>query len=189
MPTSRPGGRTARTRAAVFAAAEGLLQERGPAAISMADIAQAAGVASTSLYRRWGTVDALLLDVSMERLRTAKPIPNTGTLEGDLRAWGRAIARSLQNPARSSIFMVLVASVARMEASPERRSKALEPRVAQIREMLERASARGEKVPSQEDVRDFLLAPLYTRALFGGPLNEACVERFVSGLMNKSVAN
>lgn len=170
----------------MFAAAERLLQEQGPAAIGVTEIVQAAGVASTSIYRRWGTLDALLLDVAMERLRTTKPIPNTGSIKGDLKMWGLALVSSLRNPARSSIFMVLVASVARMEVSREQRAKVLEPRNAQICEMIDRALARGEDVPSPEDVRDYLLAPLYTRALFGGPLNEACVERLVTRLLDKS---
>lgn len=184
MVIRRPGGRTARTRVAVIQAALDLLSERGPAAISMADIAERAGVAATSLYRRWGSLDALLLDAAMERLRVSKPLPNTGSIEGDLRAWGFAIASGLRSQSRSSAFKVLVASAARMESGHEGRQKALEPRIAQIKEMLERARLRGEPVPSLIEVVDHLLAPLYTRALFGMEIDDEGVERLVRRLLD-----
>jgi AcrR family transcriptional regulator len=184
MIIRRPGGRTARTRASVIQSALDLLAERGPAAISMADIAERAGVAATSLYRRWGSLDALLLDAAMERLRVSKPLPDTGSLEGDLRAWGNAIASGLRSPSRSSAFKVIVASAARMESDHAERQKALEPRIAQIKEMLERAGLRGERVPSLIEVVDYLLAPLYTRALFGMEMDDEGVERLIRRLVD-----
>src|SRR5580698_9912573 len=98
MRKARPGGRTAETRAAVFAAAEALLREKDPGAISMVEIAGRAGVAPTSLYRRWGDVRTLLTEVAVEGLMRDAPLPDTGTLRGDLRAWARNIAASLSNP-------------------------------------------------------------------------------------------
>ena len=59
---SRPGGRTARTKDAVFEAVASLVSERGHAAVSMTDIADRAGVAVTSLYRRWGDVRVLTME-------------------------------------------------------------------------------------------------------------------------------
>ena len=180
----RPGGRSARTRAAVAEAASALLSERGPSGISMAEIAQRAGVAVTSLYRRWGSVDALLLDVAVDRLRGMKPLPDTGSLEGDLETWGNRIASSLRNPERTSIFRVLVASAARMDSNGTERHKALAPRIAQMAEMLDRAKQRGESAPSISDVVDYLMAPLYTRALFGMEIDDGCVSRLVRRLMD-----
>ena len=55
--TSRPGGRTARTAAAVFAAAINELSERGYDDISIETIAARAGVHKTTLYRRWHSKD------------------------------------------------------------------------------------------------------------------------------------
>src|SRR5277367_3379761 len=104
MTKTRPGGRTAQTRAAVFAAVEALLAEKSPAEVSMVEIAERAGVAATSLYRRWGDVRALLMEVAVERLMQDSPLPDTGTLRGDLLAWATAIAASLANPAGSIFF-------------------------------------------------------------------------------------
>jgi hypothetical protein len=59
----------------------------------------------------------------------------------------------------------------------------MQGRVDQIKTMLERARKRGEKPPALADVLDHLLAPLYTRALFGTPANEAFAEKLVERLM------
>ena len=74
----RPGGRSARNKAAVFEAAAALLAERGHESISMTDIAERAGMASTSLYRRWGDVRALMMEVAVEKLmrERRRPIPD-----------------------------------------------------------------------------------------------------------------
>src|SRR4029450_6681196 len=50
----RPGGRTARTRAAVFDAALEELADRGWDQVSVETIAARARVHKTTVYRRWG---------------------------------------------------------------------------------------------------------------------------------------
>jgi hypothetical protein len=49
--------------------------------------------------------------------------------------------------------------------------------------MLARARERGEKTPSTAEVLDHLLSPLYVRALFGAPADEAFAERLVERLI------
>src|ERR1700733_10000294 len=107
---SRPGGRTARTKGAVFEAVTDLVTERGHAAVSMADIAERAGVAATSLYRRWGDVRVLIMEVATEQLMRDKPLPDTGSLAGDLRKWARSIAAGLKSAEGSSFFQALAAT-------------------------------------------------------------------------------
>ena len=173
---SRPGGRTARTKAAVFEAVSALVSEKGHAAISMTDVAKRSGVAATSLYRRWGDVGALIMDVSVEQLMRDRPLPDTGTLAGDLQQWARSIASGLRRPEGSMFFRSLVATALTTEDGAAARTAALERRLEQIVAMLDRAKARGERAPSPEDVLDFLLAPLYVRSLFGAPASEAFAE-------------
>ena len=180
---SRPGGRTAKTKAAVFEAVTALVAERGHAAVSMTDIAERAGVAATSLYRRWGDVRVLIMEVATEQLMRDHPLPDTGSLAGDLRKWARTIATGLKDPAGSSFFRAFVAT-AMSEGSPsEMRTAAMQGRIEQIMTMLERARKRGEKPPTIADVMDHLLAPLYARALFGKPASEAFAEQLVKRLL------
>jgi AcrR family transcriptional regulator len=181
--TARPGGRTARTRKAAFDAAAGLLAERDPADIAMTDIATRAGVAATSLYRRWGDVRTLLTEVAVDRLLQDSPLPDTGSLKGDLRAWARLVAASLRSREGSAFFQVIVATAPTGAAEREGRALAIAPRLQQIQAMLERAAQRGEAIPGVLDVTDVLLAPLYVRALFGTPADQSVADRLVDRLL------
>ena len=183
MLKTRPGGRTARTRAAVFSAVEALLQEKEPSAISMPEIATRAGVAPTSLYRRWGDVRTLLTEVAVEGLMRDAPLPDTGTLRGDLRAWGRSVAAGLARPEGSTFFRVYVGAVPRSGEEVAGRVQAIGARLAQIDAMLDRARARGEAPPQVIEVTDHLLAPLYMRALFGVPADAKVAEGLVDYLL------
>jgi AcrR family transcriptional regulator len=180
---TRPGGRTARTKAIVFEAVTALVTERGHLAVSMIDVAERAGVAATSLYRRWGDVRALIMDVAVEQLLRDHPLPDTGSLPGDLRKWARSIASGLKSPEGSSFFTAFVATAMPRDAKSSARTAAMQRRLDQIAMMLDRARARGEKTPLLPEVTDHLLAPLYMRALFGAPVSEAFAERLVDKLL------
>jgi AcrR family transcriptional regulator len=177
---TRPGGRTARTKAAVFEAVAALVAERGHAAVSMADVAERAGVAPTSLYRRWGDVRALVMEVAVEELQRDHPLPDTGTLAGDLRDWAFSIVATLQSPGGSAFFAAFLATAG--PGSPGRMA-ALQRRLDEIAAMLDRAKARGEPAPSVAEALDHLMAPIYARALMGAPLSEDHAERLIARLL------
>lgn len=183
MTKPRPGGRTAQTRAAVFAATGALLVEHDPAAITIPDIAARAGVAATSIYRRWGDVRSLMTEVAVERLLAVAPLPDTGSLRGDLGAWGQSIAASLAEPGGSAFFRVYVGAAPRTPEEGLSRARAMTARLDQVGVMLARAAARGEATPAVEEVADHLLAPLYMRALFGTPPTAAIADALVERLL------
>jgi AcrR family transcriptional regulator len=183
MSTSRTGGRSARVREAVFEAASALLLERGLGGVSMPDVAQRAGVAATSLYRRWGGVTELLMDLAVERLERESPLPDTGSLAGDLSVWGRGVARIMRSPEGSAFFRVLVATAPASGSDAAARSGALYRRFGEIEAMLDRARARGEAVPTGWDIIDHLLAPLYVRTLVGAPPDEVFAQALVDRLL------
>ena len=182
----RPGGRSARNKAAVFAAAGTLLAERGHEAVTMTDIAERAGLAATSLYRRWGDVRALIIEVAVEKLMRERPLPDTGSLRSDLLAWARPIATSLARRDGSSFFRAVIATTTPAGADDSMRRAALERRGEQMELMLERARQRGEKPPDVAELMDHVLAPLYMRALFGRPLSRAIADRLVDRLLARS---
>jgi AcrR family transcriptional regulator len=188
MRKTRPGGRSAQTRAAVFAAVESILADKDPAAVSMVEIAERAGVAATSLYRRWGDVRALMTEVAVERLIETSPLPDTGSLAGDLNAWTRAVAASLASRQGSLFFRVYVGAAPTSPEEGAGRARALAPRIEQIAEMLNRARARGDAAPSVFEVTDHLLAPLYMRSLFGFPADGQAAEGLVAFLLEAVAA-
>ena len=172
-PVPRPGGRSARVRAAVEDAVRWLLQRKPRADVSIADIAERSGVHAASIYRRWGSVQALLLDMTIDRISQESPMPDTGSLEGDLFAWGWRLASTATGPDGP----VLLRAV--MQAQPSDRAMLLR-RAGEVQAMLDRAAARGETRLHYEDAVDGLVAPLLLRQLFGiGGLDDDYVRTLV----------
>jgi AcrR family transcriptional regulator len=167
----RPGGRSARVRKAVHDALVKLLAKRDRSSISVADIAALSGVHPTSIYRRWGTLEGLYVDVNLARIEQEDRVPDTGSLRGDLLGFAKRAAARIASPAG---FALLRALLAMDEGKPRReggadagRARFLAPRKDELQEMLDRATARGERTLQATDVLDGLLAPLYMRFLFG----------------------
>lgn len=165
--TRRPGGRSARVRAAVHRAVTELVAERGYGNFTVAEVAARAGVADTSIYRRWGNLEALAMEVTVDRLTTESAIPDTGTLDGDLRAYAANAARDVSGPNGLALLRTILALIDTGAAGEETRDRFLADRVDQIQRMLDRAAARGEAAPEVLEVVDMILAPMYTRTLFG----------------------
>lgn len=163
----RPGGRSARVVAAVHAAVNELVGEGNPGDITVGEIADRAGVNPTSIYRRWGTLESLMLDVEEARVEVRSPIPNTGTLRGDLLAYARQAAREISRPGGMAFLRAVLAVRQSGDTQHQGRLGPLRKRAAQLQTMLDRASDRGESAPALNDVLDCILAPIYGRALFG----------------------
>src|SRR5277367_2743515 len=97
LPVKRPGGRSSRITAAVFEAVESLLAETPSEVPSISAIAQRAKVNPTTLYRRWTDARELVAAVAVGRLMRDNPVPDTGSVRGDLIRWGNSVARSLSS--------------------------------------------------------------------------------------------
>jgi AcrR family transcriptional regulator len=180
MSSIRSGGRSAIVRTKVLDAAAELVATRGLQGVTLPEVARRAGVAATSLYRRWGDVGSLLLEMAAERLAQTYPVPDEGSLERDLELWIQRIVLGVNSTEEPVLLRVLVAS---WDVPPELRLRALAPRFQQIEAMLERSRNRGEKTPSFDDVADLLFAPLYTRALLGLPVDQPLADRLLQRLL------
>lgn len=184
QPTRRSGGRSARVRASVHQAVTSLVSERGYGKFTVGDVATRAGVADTTIYRRWGNLESLLADAAITRLTATSPIPDTGSLEGDLRAYAANVARDVSGPDGLAVLRLAVALSTAGRPGERAREQFLAERTSQLRDMLDRARARGERPPEVLDVVDFILAPMYTRILFGtGPLTPAYVDALACRLL------
>src|SRR5690242_201393 len=82
--TVRPGGRTARVATAVRDATLAELTEHGYAGLTVENVAERSGVHKTTIYRRWGGVDGLIVNALDLAAQDSWAPPDTGTLEGDL---------------------------------------------------------------------------------------------------------
>jgi len=160
-PGTRPGGRSARVRAAVHRAVEELLVEEAGDALTIPAVAARAGVHATTLYRRWGSVGELLADVATSRFSGEIVVPDTGSLRGDLQRWAADVATDLADPDVLALMRATIGAGGEQGACACRGD-----REDQLAAMIERDRARGNAVPTVERAADALLAPLYYRAVF-----------------------
>jgi AcrR family transcriptional regulator len=161
---SRPGGRSARVRAAVFEAAAELLRDPDWSRITMAKIAERAGVNPTTVYRRWGSLESLVGALADATVSDRSPLPDTGTLAGDIREHSMTLVSDLTGENRRFLLRALI--IAGNEAGDDvSGQRALLERTANVRVMLERAAARGEPSPDALSYFEAVVGPLYGYAL------------------------
>ncbi|MEW2220771.1 TetR/AcrR family transcriptional regulator [Streptomyces sp. NPDC006990] len=176
---SRPGGRSARIRAAVHRAVRELVADEGGEVLTVPAIAARAGVHATTVYRRWGSVADLLADVAASRFSGDLVVPDTGSLRGDLERYASDLAKDLGDPDTLALVRATIGTGGGQGAAAcsRERSQTLDA-------VLERDRARGHQPPTLERATDALLAPLYYRAVFtGAPLTPEWTRSLVSDLL------
>lgn len=184
-PARRPGGRSALVRVKVHQAVLDLLAERGTAELSIPVVAQRAGVNPTSIYRRWRTREGLLADVAMSHLEHDLPLPDTGSLRGDLTTWAASAAVDLARPEGRLFLLALVTSIPSTPDAQAERDQHLQRRIRAIRQVTDRAADRGENPPDPGTIADAVLGPLYRRALWGTlPADPAYASSLVDRLLS-----
>ncbi|MFD9686274.1 TetR/AcrR family transcriptional regulator C-terminal ligand-binding domain-containing protein [Kitasatospora sp. NPDC059088] len=164
----RPGGRAARVRQAVLAAAMEALAEGGLARLGIADVAARAGVNETTVYRRWGSREKLALDAMLTASDEGIPVPDTGAVRTDLAAFARALADYTATP----LGRAVVHAAAHNSDDPalaESWQAFWQTRLDRAGVIVHRAVERGE-LPAGTDARlalELLCAPIQTRAVLG----------------------
>ncbi|MCS0602573.1 TetR/AcrR family transcriptional regulator [Streptomyces sp. LP11] len=151
-------------RAAVFEE----LAAVGYARMSIEGIARRAGVGKTAVYRRWRSKLHLVLDVVSAMAVTGFPVPDTGSLEGDLRLLYEVTSRALRHPVASQIIPDLQAEAARNPEIAEAFQKALrDGQEGVASKIVAAAEQRGELRPGIDPdlALDLISGPLYWRAV------------------------
>ncbi|WP_181789703.1 TetR/AcrR family transcriptional regulator [Streptomyces phytophilus] len=178
--TLRPGGRTARVRAAVLRAAGDALAEQGFAHLDLADVARRAEVGKTTVYRRWGSATGLIADLLADMAEQSVPRTETGTLLGDLRANARLVQGTLTDPRQGALFRAVIAAATCDDRTAAALHRFYAVRIAEWAPCVEQAVARGE-LPGGTDPHEVVRAvsaPLYYRLLASGdPLDTAAADR------------
>jgi AcrR family transcriptional regulator len=179
----RPGGRSARIRTDVLRATRVELLKSGYPELSHRAVARRAGVDPTTVYRRWPTRSRLVADALLDFAGQTVPIPDTGTLEGDLTDFLRSVVDTLGDLRTWGVFQALAAVSA--DAEPDIKVVLDEfwtTRFYGAGLMVDRAVGRGE-VPVMVDpasVIEALVAPAYFRCLItGAPLDAEFIRRGV----------
>lgn len=162
---ARPGGRAARVKQAVHQAVIEAVSEHGADKVSIPDVSRRAGVRDSSIYRRWGTRENLVLDALLASSARELPIPDTGSLHTDLTAFGTALGDYLNTPLGSGLVRAL-STVTDSKEIAAARETFWEHRYQVILPMITRAITRGE-LPGDVDPRqviELLIAPIHFRS-------------------------
>ncbi len=180
--------RSAAADAAILAATRAALVDLGWSKLTLGDVAARAGVAKTTLYRRWSGKNELVVDAVAELFDELR-LPDRGSLAADVEGVVWQFAEILARPEARSGLMAVVAESTRDEALRERiRASIVERQKRLVVEGKARARARGE-LPPQTDpaeagrtadlVFDVVAGAVVHRTLVSGePADETWIRGF-----------
>jgi AcrR family transcriptional regulator len=188
-PKRRPGGRSARVRAAAVAATLTELAEVGYSALSLESVARRAGVHKTTLYRRWGTREELVLESMLARAGEHISVPDTGSLREDLLELASTAAANAASPEVAAMARAVAAESPRDGRLAEANRRFWAERLALDGVIVQRAIERGEAAvgTDPELVIEAVLGPIHLRLLLTGepvdrPFLDGIVDVVVDGV-------
>jgi AcrR family transcriptional regulator len=160
-----------------------LLAEAGFSSLSFHGVATRAGLSTSTIERYWTSK----VDLVVEALRQAlaeHPVPDTGTLAGDCRAYLGDVGSALAAPDTRMVVAGLIDDAARdPDLAAVLRQRLIAPRRRDLTEMVQRGVDRGEVTDGIDaDVLvDTLIAPIYHRVLVTGePVDRHVTDEIVS---------
>jgi AcrR family transcriptional regulator len=174
------------SRERVLTATLDLLTEAGLGGLTVDEVAKRSGVAKTTIYRHWSNRNALIIDACLRMTDGDDEPPDTGSLEGDVKAVLTNLAELLVTARWSSILPSIVDAAERDPEIAEVHSRLQRWHAAPLRAALERAVLRGE-IPPEVDLSAIAAAlrgPLYFRRWFSrDPIDDSFVNLIVQSVL------
>jgi AcrR family transcriptional regulator len=173
-------------RTAVIDATLAELAEGGYSALSLEKVARRAGVHKTTLYRRWGAREELVLDAMLERAGEQISVPDTGSLREDLRELARTAAANAASPEVSAMARAVAAESPHDSRLADANRRFWAERLMLDGVIVERAIERGEVAAGTEPRRviESVLGPIHLRLVLTG---EPVDRRFLEGIVDTVV--
>jgi AcrR family transcriptional regulator len=187
--TRKPDPRAERSKEAILEATRELLaEEGGVGSLTVEAVAKRAGVAKTTIYRRWRDKWELALDAVMIDLLPgfADPV-DVGDTRKELLTFIGSVVKTLGARPTGPAMQGLVSEIAtEPELSRVYRERVVEPRRVQLAPVIERGIARGDLRPGTdvELVHELLIGPIFYRLLFtGAPIDRKLGTRVVDAVL------
>ncbi|MDY7090826.1 MAG: TetR/AcrR family transcriptional regulator [Actinomycetota bacterium] len=187
--TASPAGRSRRLDSereqAILRAAYELLSETGYQGLRVDAVAARAQASKATLYRHWPTKAELVTDAVRTCKAAEAPLPDTGSLRGDLLAWFDDMAcmiRSEEGPLLAGLFMAL-------HTDPELATQLRRMRDSKIpfaETICARAEARGELRPGYDPrlIDEIVPAVIFMRGFaLGEPVDQPYLEHLVDDII------
>lgn len=168
-PPGRP--RSAEADEAILRAALELLASDGYRALTMERVRERAGVGKATIYRRYGSKEALVR-AAIIHLNSDIPLPDdTGSIQGDFAATAQLV---LAGAAKTGALTLMPRLLSEVVGEPEMHAlfyeHLVEPRRRVVRGIVDRAKARGE-IRQDVDTNmaiDLMVGPFIYRLIMAG---------------------
>jgi AcrR family transcriptional regulator len=171
----------------ILEATRQLLIEQGVHGLTMEGVAARAGVAKTTVYRRYRSKHELALAVLLDMVEQVVAVEDTGDTRAELIAFVGGAVRVLESTLMGRVMQGLVSDFATDPALGKAfREQVVAARLTEVRRVLDRGIARGDLRPGldPELVHELLFGPVYFRLLLSGaPLDAGLAERIVDSVL------
>lgn len=183
-PRGRP--RSDRAHRAILQAAMDEMARVGFRSLTIDSIATRAGVAKTTIYRRWPHKAAVVMDAFLTLVGPGTEFPQAPRAILRIQRQMRLQVKFFQSPHGTMIRELLAEAQHDSELAEAFRERWIEPRRRMTKEVLEETIAQGE-LPAGIDFElavDLLYAPIYYRFQIGtGPLDTAFTDALLVSVL------
>ncbi|MFE4372470.1 TetR/AcrR family transcriptional regulator [Streptomyces sp. NPDC056835] len=176
MCSRRGRPRSAEADSAILEATRAALGELGWSKLTMGDVASRAGVAKTTLYRRWPAKSELVVD-AVAVLFDELELPDRGSLAADVEGVVVQFAALLERPETKTALMAVVAESTRDEALRARiRASIVDRQKRLVLLGRERAQTRGELPRGPDTVKAARTADLIFDVIAGAVIHRTLIS-------------
>jgi AcrR family transcriptional regulator len=177
----------AETDQLILQATRELLVEQSVHGLTVEGVATRAGVAKTTIYRRYRSKHELALAVLLDMVKQVVAVPDLGDTRAELVAFVDGAVDVLGSTLMGRVMQGLVSDLATdATLATAFREQIVATRLAEVRRLLNKGIQRGDIRPDVECelVHDLLFGPVYYRLLLSGaPLDAKLADRIIDALM------
>jgi AcrR family transcriptional regulator len=180
---SRGRPRSEESEEAILAATIQLLSTKPLRDISLEEIARRAGVGKATIYKWWPSKAYVALDAFLRKANRMVPMPDTGSVRGDISEQIRSIVVFYKSPAGRILGQFVAESQSDKEFASLFRERFLKPRREDAGVIFDRGVQRGEidQNLNRELVLDLIYGPAIYRMIVGhAPLEDKLADEMVS---------
>ena len=170
----------------ILDAARELLSEEGFSDLRLEHVAARAGVGKATIYRRWGSKEALAQELLAELAGPHIAVAETGDTRAELLA---AVTNPMRAVTDTPFGPVIRALLSQIAVNPTLgdpfRATVVQARRDEIGRVIRRGIARGDLRPDADPTiaTELLVGPVYFRLMFGGELDDAFATRVVDAVL------
>jgi AcrR family transcriptional regulator len=175
------------TKQAILEATRELLAAGGVGSLTVEGVAERAGVAKTTIYRRYRSKQDLALAVLLDMVQSITAVEDRGDTRAELTTFVGNAVRILGTTLMGPVMRGLTSDLATDPSLSEPfRAEVVATRIRELTRVLDRGAARGDLRADLDPalVHDLLFGPVYYRLLLsGGALDDAFARAIVDAVL------